>query len=419
FFSFFVPSFLSAITKNVPQTAQGTPIILALSDNQERDFDEGDMERRHFNFFKALHKGIGAVEDIIDSRGETPAHAQDASSFVAIPVAQRRSTTESSLGERTDTPPQRSAANIILAIPDSEQKRDGAELQSREPGLFHMFGKGLHFLEGIIPQSRDLDTDEDGDTQHLDQRAWRHVTGTFGAGGNLFQIGTTAASLFGRDLAHTDPELYVLGAGDREQLDARRIGFGHLSKALDHAGTAASFYNMFSGRSEDGTVEDSATEHLDQRAWRHVKDTFGAGGNLLNIGTTAASLFGRDLADTDPELYVLGARDPEELAARRIGFGHLGKALDHAGTAASFYNMFSGRSEDGTVEDSATEHLDQRAWHHVKDAFGAGGNLLNIGTTAASLFGRDLVDRHPELYVLGARDPEELTAGRIGFGHLG
>ncbi|KAE8204434.1 hypothetical protein CF327_g7712, partial [Tilletia walkeri] len=303
---------------------QGTPIILALSDNQERDFDEGDMERRHFNFWKALHTGIGAVEDVIDSRGETPADAQDTPTLVAIPVAQRRSIAESSFGERGDAPPQGSAANIILAIPYSNQKRDAAELQRREPGLFHMFGKGLHLLEEVLPQSRDLDTEEDGDTQHLDQRAWRHVKDTFGAGGNLLNIGTTAASLFGRDLADTDPELYVLGARDPEELAARRIGFGHLGKALDRAGTAASFYNMFSGRSEDGTVEDSATEHLDQRAWHHVKDAFGAGGNLLNIGTTAASLFGRDLADRDPELYVLGARDPEELAARRIGFGHLG-----------------------------------------------------------------------------------------------
>ncbi|KAE8210603.1 hypothetical protein CF327_g5532, partial [Tilletia walkeri] len=112
---------------------QGTPIILALSDNQERDFDEGDMERRRFNLKKALRTAFHVADEateIIFRRDDENAHGQDIALLLAIPPARRRDTFGSEFRERAGAANEGSTVNIILAIPDSPRKRDGNELQS-------------------------------------------------------------------------------------------------------------------------------------------------------------------------------------------------------------------------------------------------------------------------------------------------
>ncbi|KAE8244605.1 hypothetical protein A4X13_0g6444 [Tilletia indica] len=121
-----------SIAENVPVPAQGTLIVLALPDNQERDFDEGDMERRRFNLKKALRTAFHVADEateVIFRRDDENAHGQDTALLLAIPAARRRDTVGSEFRERAGAANEGSTANIILAIPDSPRKRDGNELQ--------------------------------------------------------------------------------------------------------------------------------------------------------------------------------------------------------------------------------------------------------------------------------------------------
>ncbi|KAE8225563.1 hypothetical protein CF319_g1696, partial [Tilletia indica] len=139
---------------NVPVPAQGTPIILALSDHQARDFDEGDMERRRFNLKKALRTAFHVADEateIIFRREDENAHGQDTALLLAVPAAHRRDTVSSDFRERAGAANEGSTANIILAIPDLPRKRD--DLQNY--GL-----RSIQLLD--ITQSRDLGRVEAG-----------------------------------------------------------------------------------------------------------------------------------------------------------------------------------------------------------------------------------------------------------------